>query len=37
MHTRLNFRVLVLLWLAASTAAVFAAMANALHGARFVY
>ena len=37
MHARVNFRVLVLVWLAASTAAVFAAIANALYGARFVY
>ena len=37
MNARLNYRLMVLLWLTMATAATFAAIANALHAGRFVY
>ena len=37
MNSQLNYRVMVLLWLALATAATFAAIARALRLAQFVY
>jgi hypothetical protein len=37
MNAQSNYRVLVLVWLAAATAATFAAIANALLAGRFLY
>ena len=37
MNAQSNYRVLVLIWLVAATAATFAAIANALFAGRFLY
>ena len=37
MNAQVNYRWMVLLWLALATAATFAAMAHALHDGRFLY
>ena len=37
MNARLNYRVMVLLWLTLATAATFAAIAHAIHAGQFVY
>jgi hypothetical protein len=37
MNTQTNYRVLVLIWLVAATAATFAAIAHALLAGRFFY
>ena len=37
MNAQLNYRLMVLLWLALATMATFAAQARAVHTARFLY
>ena len=37
MNARLNYRLMVLLWLTFATSATFVAIAHALHAGRFVY